>query len=396
MAEKVPGPIAPHGGVLVNRLLSEEKTAEAAARAKNLPRVSLKRRERCDLESLAVGVFSPLQGFMTKPEFDAVVGSMHLPGGEPWTIPVTLSVSKDEAAALKVGADVALFDPEWNETLGILHLADKYPHDRQREAREVYRTADPKHPGVALVLGQGEVCLGGAVDVLSLPSHDELVRYRLTPRQVREEFDRRGWQRVAAFQTRNPVHRAHEYLQKCALEVCDGVLLHPLVGETAPGDIPADVRMRTYEVLLDNYYPKDRVLLSVLPASMRYAGPREAIFHAIMRKNYGCTHFIVGRDHAGVGNYYGTYDAQKIFEEFDAAKVGITPLMFENTFWCNRCEGMASYKTCPHGDTDRVIFSGTKVRSLLAEGKAPPPEVTRPEVAAILIEAARADAKKPQ
>ncbi|MCX5684085.1 MAG: sulfate adenylyltransferase, partial [Planctomycetota bacterium] len=200
MAEKVPGPIAPHGGVLVNRLLSAEKSAEASARAKSLSRVSLKRRERCDLESLAVGVFSPLAGFMTRAQFDAVVGSMHLPTGEPWTIPVTLSVSKDEAAALKLGADVALFDPEWNETLGVLHLADKYPHDREREAREVYRTADPKHPGVALVLAQGEVCLGGAVDVFALPSHDELIKYRLTPMQVRREFDNRGWRRVAAFQ----------------------------------------------------------------------------------------------------------------------------------------------------------------------------------------------------
>ncbi len=390
MAEKkVPGPIAPHGGVLVNRLLGDAESKDAAARAVGLPRVELKRRERCDLESLAVGVFSPLAGFMMRGEFDDVVDTMHLPSGLPWTIPVTLSVSKEQAANLKIGGQAALFDPEWNETLGILHLEDKYEHDRAREAREVYRTSDEKHPGVALVMKQGEVCLGGPVEVLSLPSHDEMLQYRLTPRQVRTEFDKRGWRRVAAFQTRNPVHRAHEYLQKVALEVCDGILLHPLVGETAPGDIPADVRMRTYEVLLANYYPKERVLLSVLPASMRYAGPREAIFHAIMRKNYGCTHFIVGRDHAGVGNYYGTYDAQKIFDEFDADKIGITPMMFENTFWCNRCEGMASYKTCPHGDADRVIFSGTKVRSLLAEGKAPPPEVTRPEVAAILIEAAR-------
>jgi sulfate adenylyltransferase len=394
MSGKIPGPIAPHGGVLVNRMLSAGKSAEAAARARSLPRAILKCRERCDLESLAVGFFSPLAGFMTGPQFDSVVDTMHLPSGDPWTIPVTLSCSRDEAAALRVGSDVALYDPEWNEVLGILHLEDQYAHDRPREAREVYRTTDPKHPGVALVLGQGEVCLGGPVDVLALPSHEELIAYRLTPLQVRREFDQRGWRRVAAFQTRNPVHRAHEYLQKCALEVCDGILLHPLVGETAPGDIPADVRMRTYEALLENYYPKDRVLLSVLPASMRYAGPREAIFHALMRKNYGCTHFIVGRDHAGVGHYYGTYDAQKIFREFDPARIGITPLMFENTFWCNRCEGMASYKTCPHGDADRVIFSGTQVRSLLAEGKAPPPEVTRPEVAAILIEAAKKNSSK--
>ena len=385
----VPGPIPPHGGTLVNRLLAGDEAEAARRRALTLPRIDLRRRERCDLESLAVGVFSPLKGFMTRAEFDDVVDTMHLPSGDPWTIPVTLSVAGEQAGGLREGREAALFDPEWQEYLGILHLEEKYEHDRPREAREVYRTTDTRHPGVALVMGQGEVCLGGPVDAFALPSHDELVEYRLTPRETRAEFDRRGWRRVVAFQTRNPVHRAHEYLQKCALEICDGILLHPLVGETAPGDIPADVRMRTYEVLLDNYYPKDRALLSVLPASMRYAGPREAVFHAMMRKNYGCTHFIVGRDHAGVGNYYGTYDAQKIFDEFDPVRLGITPLMFENTFWCNRCGGMASVKTCPHGDADRLTLSGTKLRGLLAEGRAPPPEITRAEIAAILIEAAR-------
>ena len=388
-AGKVAGPIPPHGGVLVNRVLGARESAEAAKRAKGLPRVELFRRERCDLELLAVGAFSPLTGFMNRAAFDAVVDTMHLPSGEPWTVPVTLCTSREKAGELAEGKPVALYDPESDQVLAILHLEEKYDHDCEREAREVYRTTDEAHPGVALIKKQGEVCLGGPVDVIRLPPHKDLRAYRRTPAETRAEFDRRGWRRVAAFQTRNPVHRAHEYLQKCALEVCDGILLHPLVGETQKGDIPADVRMRTYEVLLENYYPKERVVLTVLPASMRYAGPREAILHAIMRKNYGCTHFIVGRDHAGVGDYYGTYDAQRIFDEFDSAALAITPLMFENTFWCKKCGGMASFKTCPHRDEDRVIFSGTKVRALLAEGKAPPAEVTRPEVAAILIEAAR-------
>jgi sulfate adenylyltransferase len=390
MTEKrVPGPIPPHGGVLVNRLLEGDAAAEAAARAGSLPRVELARRERCDLELLAVGAFSPLEGFMTRDQFDAVVDGMHLPTGEPWGVPVTLSVDSETADGLETGGEVALWDPESDRVLAILELQEVYDHDRDREAREVYRTEDEAHPGVALVMGQGEVCLGGPVDVLALPPHADLAAYRLTPAETRAEFDRRGWRRVVAFQTRNPCHRAHEYLQKCALECCDGILLHPLVGETKEGDIPADVRMRTYEVLLEKYYPADRAVLSVLPASMRYAGPREAILHAVMRKNYGCTHFIVGRDHAGVGDYYGTYDAQAIFDELDPAAMGITPMRFEHTFWCHKCDGMASFKTCPHGPEDRLILSGTKVREMLARGEAPPPEFTRPEIAEILIEAAR-------
>jgi len=317
---------------------------------------------------------------------------MYLPSGEPWTVPVTLSTTREEADRLKEGAEVALWDPESEQALAVLHLEEKFAHDRQRESREVYRTTDTAHPGVALVMSQGEVCLGGPVDVFRLPPHSDLNEYRWTPAQTRAEFDRRGWKMVAAFQTRNPCHRAHEYLQKVALELCDGLLLHPLVGETKEGDIPADVRMRTYEVMVENYYPKERVLLTVLGASMRYAGPREAILHAIMRKNYGVTHFIVGRDHAGVGDYYGTYDAQKIFDEFPPEAIGVVPLKFEHAFFCRKCDGMVSNKTCPHGKEDRVFLSGTKVREMLRRGEAPPPEFTRPEVAAILIEAARREA----
>lgn len=386
----IPGPIAPHGGVLVERLLEPEAAAEAAKRAESLPRLEFQRRERCDLELLAVGAFSPLNGFMTRAEFDAVVDEMHLPRGEPWAIPITFSVSREEADGLEEGSDIALHDPESDQILAILHLEEKYEHDREREAREVYQTADIEHPGVATVMNQGEVCLGGPVDVLAVPPHQDLNRYRWTPRQTREEFDRREWQTVAAFQTRNPCHRAHEYLQKVAMELCDGLLLHPLVGETAnPGDIPADVRMKTYEVMFENYYPQERVLVTVLPASMRYAGPREAILHAIMRKNYGVTHFIVGRDHAGVGSYYGTYDAQEIFDQFDEEAIGIVPLKFEHAFFCRKCDGMVSNKTCPHSPEDRVFLSGTKVREMLSRGEAPPPEFTRPEVAEVLIQAAR-------
>ncbi len=394
-----PGPIAPHGGVLVSCLLPEEEAGEAAARAADLPKVTLSRRERCDLELLAVGAFSPLTGFMTREPFDAVVDTMHLPSpagsertGEPWTVPITLSTSRQEADALVEGRDVALWDPESEQVLAILHLAEKYDHDRPRECREVYRTTDVEHPGVALVMNQGEVCLGGEVDVLSLPPHADLQAYRWTPAATRAEFDRRGWETVAAFQTRNPCHRAHEYLQKVAMELCDGLLLHPLVGETKEGDIPADVRMRTYEVMFEHYYPQDRVLLTVLPASMRYAGPREAILHAIMRKNYGVTHFIVGRDHAGIGDYYGTYEAQEIFDVFDAEAIGVVPLKFEHAFFCRKCDGMVSEKTCPHGKADRVFLSGTKVREMLSRGEAPPPEFTRPEVAEVLLEAARREA----
>ncbi len=389
-AKPVPGPVPPHGGVLVERLLPAAEASEAAERAKGLPRVELQRRERCDLELLAVGAFSPLAGFMTKDQFDTVVGQMHLPTGEPWTVPITVSVSAEQADAIPVGGQAALYDPESDRNLGILNVEDKYPHDRERECLEVYNTGEAAHPGCALIMEQGEVCLGGPVDVIGLPPHEDLLEYRWTPRRTREEFDKRGWHTVAAFQTRNPCHRAHEYLQKVALELCDGLLLHPLVGETAnPGDIPADVRMRTYEVMLEKYFPKDRVLLTVLPASMRYAGPREAVLHAIMRKNYGVTHFIVGRDHAGVGSYYGTYDAQMIFDQFDADAMGIAPLKFEHAFFCRRCDGMVSNKTCPHGTADRVFLSGTKVREMLSRGEAPPPEFTRPEVAEVLLEAAR-------
>ena len=380
-----PGLIPPHGGTLVSLLAQGEQAEALREGLRSLPRLRLSPRTIADLELLTVGGFSPLTGFMTRREYDSVLEHMRLPNGTVWSMPVTLAVSTEESAAIEEGCQVALTIE--GEPLAVLTVEEKYTYDKAREARLVYRTEDTSHPGVAALYGQGDVLLGGPVAALRLPPHEDLLHYRLTPAQTRAAFVERGWSRVVGFQTRNPVHRAHEYIQKCALEIVDGLLLHPLVGETKSDDIPADVRMRCYEVLLEGYYPPDRVLLSALPAAMRYAGPKEAIFHALMRKNYGCSHFIVGRDHAGVGDYYGPSDAQHIFREFRSEDLGVTPLFFDNTFFCRACDEMASAKTCPHGPEDRVIFSGTQVRAMLAAGQAPPREFTRPEVAKVLLDA---------
>jgi sulfate adenylyltransferase len=384
----MPETIQPHGGTLIDAFLPEGERAEAAARAQSLPSIRLSRRQISDLELIAIGAVSPIDGFLGRDDYLGVVRDMHLANGLPWAVPVTLAVTEEQAGSLSSGQEVALTD-ESGQPLALLTVSETFSYDKEEEARNVYRTVDEAHPGVAALYAQGPVLVAGRVKVIALPPHEDFPSYYLTPAQTRAAFAERNWKTVVGFQTRNPVHRAHEYLQKCALEMVDGLLLHPLVGETKGDDIPADVRMKCYEVLLQNYYPLDRTLLSVNPAAMRYAGPREAVFHALIRKNYGCSHFIVGRDHAGVGSYYGTYDAQEIFNEFDAAAIGIVPLKFEHTFWCVKCEGMASTKTCPHGPDSRVALSGTKVRDMLRAGEVPPMEFTRPEVAQVLIEAMR-------
>jgi len=379
--------IAPHGGELVLNMAGENERAELQERARSLPQILVGSRQLADLEMLAIGAYSPLGGFMKRADYLGVVNDMHLANGLPWTVPITLSTTSEQAATLKEGSQVALLN-EHGTLQAVMTIEEKYGYDKQHEASKVYRTTEEAHPGVNAMYQQGDILLAGPVRVVAL-QNQTFAQYRYTPGQSRQLFVERGWKRVVGFQTRNPVHRAHEYIQKCALETVDGLYLHPLVGDTKGDDIPAHVRMRCYEVLLENYYPTERVILGVLPAAMRYAGPREAIFHALMRKNYGCSHFIVGRDHAGVGNYYGTYDAHHIFAEFDPARLGITPMFFDHTFFCRACDSMASSKTCPHGDDHHVTLSGTKVRQMLQAGEIPPREFSRPEVAKVLIEAMR-------
>jgi sulfate adenylyltransferase len=381
--------IAPHGGDLVDLLVPEALREATRAEADHLPKLVVNARELSDLEMLAVGALSPLTGFVGEADYLSILETMHLSSGLAWAIPVTLSLTDDDVKRIGSGSSVALLPWEGGDPIAVLDVAEVFKRDRQKEALGVYATEDLEHPGVQALHDAGDFCLAGTVRALALPEHDDFLQYRLTPAQTRAAFAERGWRTVVGFQTRNPIHRAHEYLQKCALEIVDGLLVHPLVGATKGDDVPADVRMRCYEALFEGYYPKDRAMVSVFPAAMRYAGPREAIWHAICRKNYGCTHFIVGRDHAGVGSYYGTYDAQRIFEEFEPGELGITPLMFEHSFWCNACEGMASPKTCPHGEGSRVSLSGTRVREMLRAGERPPAEFSRPEVADILIEAMR-------
>lgn len=377
-------PITPHGdGPLVDLRCSDSEREGLRTRARGLPSVQLDARELTDLELLAIGGFTPLTGFMTQEQCKSVINDMHLPGGVPWTVTVTLAAEPGEVAGLSEGDEIALLNGD--DPVATMQVASLYTANLDDEAKKVYRTGDDAHPGVAAMRAAGEVRIGGPVTVIELPE-GEFPKYRLEPAQVRAAFEARDWKTVVAFQTRNPIHRAHEYITKVALEIVDGLLIHPLVGETKSDDIPAEVRMRCYEALIEGYYNPERVLLSVLPASMRYAGPREAVFHAIMRRNYGCTHFIVGRDHAGVGDYYGTYDAQLIFDEFDPAALGITPVKLEHSFWCKQQGGMATAKTTNSSPEQRVFLSGTKVREMLQAGEPPPPEFTRPEVARILVD----------
>jgi sulfate adenylyltransferase len=368
--------IQPHGGELVDRTGTRPDDLDS------LDTLTLTSREVSDLDMLASGALSPLTGFMGREDYERVLDDMHLTSGLPWALPVCLAASDAPS-----GDRVALVD-ESGRPLAVLDVEEVFDYDKEREAERCFRTTDTEHPGVARLFAQADRYVAGQVTVFDRlePSFPELHK---DPAETRALFTERGWKRVVGFQTRNPIHRAHEYLTKCALETVDGLLIHPLVGETKSDDVPAATRVQAYDVLIEGYYPKDRVVLSSFPAAMRYAGPREAIWHAICRKNYGCSHFIVGRDHAGVGSYYGTYDAQLVFDEFEPHELDIEPMFFEHSFWCKVCGQMASQKTCPHGGDDHVFLSGTKVRELLSNGELPPAEFSRPEVANVLIEAYR-------
>ena len=378
--------ITPHGGQLINRIATAAERQEFLDQADYLPRVQLDDRLLSDLEMIAIGALSPLTGFMEKADYEKVVTEMRLANGLPWSIPITLSVDPEGAEYLKEGEWVRLDDPQ-GRFVGVLELTSKYRYNKAHEATQVYGTDDQNHPGVQVLYKKGAIKLAGPIWLLQRYPHPQFPQYQIDPIQSRALFQEKGWKTIVGFQTRNPIHRAHEYIQKCALETVDGLFLHPLVGTTKDDDIAADVRMRCYEIMMDRYFPKDRVILAINPASMRYAGPREAIFHAMIRKNYGCTHFIVGRDHAGVGNYYGTYDAQKIFDQFEPSEIGIVPMKFEHAFYCKRSQQMATTKTSPSTPEERIHLSGTKVREMLRRGELPPAEFSRPEVAAELARA---------
>jgi len=376
--------IDPHGGKLINRICEGRVREYLLEQIPTMEKIYLSDREVSDLEMISIGAFSPLEGFMGKDDYMSILQNNRLKNGCPWTIPITLAANKEDEKRFVIDKEIALCDKS-GKILGVLYLEEKYDYDKDTEAEIVYKTKDIAHPGVAALYEKGDVLLAGKVAMIDRPNHGELADLLLEPKETRLLFYYKGWRTVVAFQTRNPIHRAHEYIQKCALEIVDGLLVHPLIGATKEDDIPASVRIDCYKTLLEKYYPKDRTVLSAFPAAMRYAGPKEAILHAIARKNYGCTHFIVGRDHAGVGKYYGTYDAQKIFDEFEPEEIGITPLRFDHAFYCNDCGSMATSKTCPHSEKSHVFLSGTKVREMLAAGEMPPVEFTRPEVASILM-----------
>lgn len=376
--------IPAHGGELINRFLTGEALEAAKSKAANLKTIQVDGYTAFEIDGIAKGIYSPLKGFMNEAEARGVLDHMRLRPGVAWTVPILLHVSQEDADRIEPGEEVAIQD-ETGATVAIITVSEKFGIDKKEIAEKVYRTTEEAHPGVAYTYSHGPVYLGGDIEVLQARNVDHQ-DFNLTPAQTRQTFKEKAWKRIVAFQTRNPIHRAHEYLTKCALEMCDGLLIHPLMGTTKSDDIPGDVRMKCYEVLMDKYYSPEHVMLSIMPVNMRYAGPREAIMHALIRQNYGCTHFIVGRDHAGVGNYYGTYDAHYIFDEIEPGSLGIEPVFFDHSFYSKVTKSMASKKTCPGGPEDHVFLSGTAVRDMLQAGQRPPEEFTRPEVADVLIE----------
>ncbi len=378
--------VRPHGGESLKPLLLEgEALEEERTRARSLRRITLSSREAGDLIMMGIGGFTPLEGFMTRADWEGVCDGFKMANGLFWPIPITLSTDRDTADTIRLGSHVALAHPDSGELMATMQVTEKYTIDKEHECMMVYKTVDPAHPGVKMVLEQGEVNLAGPVKVLSQGDFaDRFPGIYLTPAQTRALFELKGWSTVAAFQTRNPMHRSHEYLVKIAIEICDGVLVHSLLGKLKPGDIPAEVRSAAIETLIEHYFVPDTVVHAGYPLDMRYAGPREALLHALFRQNYGCSHLIVGRDHAGVGDYYGPFDAQHIFDEIPQDALETKPLKIDWTFWCYKCHGMASMRTCPHEGSDRLLLSGTKLRQALAAGEEVPPEFSRPEVLEIL------------
>ena len=380
--------VCPHGGTSLRPLMPDgDALAAARERAVRLPAMPVSSREAGDIVMLGIGGFTPLAGFMGEADWRGVCDEMRTADGLFWPIPITLSVDSGTAGGIREGGEVALVGPGESAPMAVLEVTEKYTIDKAHECRSVFRTADADHPGVKMVMEQGEVNLAGHLTVLSAGSFpDEFGELFLTPAETRARFDANGWTTVAAFQTRNPMHRSHEYLAKIAIEICDGVLIHSLLGNLKPGDVPASVRARAIDTLIENYFVANTVMHAGYPLDMRYAGPREALLHALFRQNYGCSHLLVGRDHAGVGDYYGPFDAHHIFDEIDSGALVTKPIKIDWTFWCARCAQMASMRTCPHAPQDRLLLSGTKLRKMLSEGDVVPDAFSRPEVLAILRE----------
>jgi sulfate adenylyltransferase len=385
MARELGKLVPPHGGTLKPLLMRGRELLDNRRRAQDLAQVHINSKESSDVVMLAMGAFSPLDGFMGQQDYREVVDRMQLGNGLLWPIPITVSVTRQQSKEIRIGQQIVLVDEASSDPMAVMTVEEIFSYDRAKEAREVFGTEEEAHPGVRRIYSQGEMYLGGPISALSEGIYPKLYQEFARPAETRKIFAQRDWSTVAAFQTRNPMHRSHEYLVKIAMEVSDGVLIHPIVGALKPGDIPAEVRLNCYQALIDRYLPAERVVLKVYPMEMRYGGPREALLHAIIRQNFGCSHLIIGRDHAGVGKYYGPFDAQKIFDQLEPGSLQIQPLKLDWTFWCHACGAMASMKSCPHGKENRLLISGTELRAMLSEGRHPPEQFSRPEVLEILM-----------